>query len=710
MSILKQILEPRPVGPNDDDLRAGGTLRSLRGRRVRSFGAVTALRRLPELGGLIGLAAVLNFWALGRNGWANTYYAAADRSMSTSWHDFLFASFDPSGVMTIDKPPLAFWIQALSVRLFGYHPLSILIPEALIGVATVVLLYDLVRRLFGRVAGSVAGFALATTPITVAMSRHNNPDALLVLCCVAALWFVVRALQDGRTRWIVWAGVMVGLGFETKMGIALVVVPGIVAAWLWVAPRGWRAALRQLFAGGTAMLAVGGAWPLLLWLTPAADRPWIAGTADNSVFSLIFGYNGFGRVDGQEGGPGGIGGGGGGGVFAGSTGPLRLLNASLGGQDGWLLGAAIVGGLAILLATRLRRKDPRTGWLVAVGGSFLVTAVVFSVARGIFHPYYVSLLAPFTAALVGASVGQLIGRKPGPPIVAVLVIAAGVVCELVVLGDYPGQLQWLPAVLVGVGVLASLALLAVPGSRVRSVALAAAFAALALAPTIWAFDTLGYKTQGTFPSGGPAADDIATNGFGGGAGGFGGGLGNRGGSRAAFIPPAGAGGTPSPGSVGSLFGNQGATGTAPRRRLGSGGGGLGRGFGGGGFTGGDGVSSEVLSYVDAHGGGTIAVSSQSGAARAIIDEHANVAGIGGFSGSESDPTVSWFAAEVRSGHIRWVVDNGAAGFSSPSDGRAGATAVLDATAEACTAVNTSEAGAGALYDCAGKAAALDALA
>ncbi len=204
----------------------------------------------PELRALLVLAAVLNLWALSRNGWANDYYSAAVRSMSTSWHDFLFASLDPSGVMTVDKPPLALWVQALSVRVFGYHPLSMLVPQALMGVGE--------RRRSSTTscgaasaasAGFVAGLALALTPITVAISRHNNPDALLVLCCVAALWFAVRALEDGRTRWLVLAGVCVGLGFETKMGVALLVVPGIALAWLWCAPRG-RAARAAPAAGG----------------------------------------------------------------------------------------------------------------------------------------------------------------------------------------------------------------------------------------------------------------------------------------------------------------------------------------------------------------------------------------------------------------------------------------------------------------------------
>ena len=275
-----------------------------RTRERRSRWLARAVAR-PELPSLLGLAAILNLWGLSVNGWANTYYAAAVRSMSTSWHDFLYASLDKSGLMTVDKPPLSLRVQALSARIFGFHPLSILVPQALMGVAAVALVYDLTRRRFGRAAGFVAGLVLATTPVAVAVSRHNNPDELLVLCCVAAVWFALRGLEDGRMRWLVLSGVSVGLGFETKMAVALMVVPGIAAAWIWLAPRGRLRALRQSLAGGAAMIAVGGAWPLLVALTPAADRPWISGTSDNSIFSLIFGYNGFGRLAGQTGGPGG---------------------------------------------------------------------------------------------------------------------------------------------------------------------------------------------------------------------------------------------------------------------------------------------------------------------------------------------------------------------------------------------------------------------
>jgi len=231
MSIFKQILQPRPAGPGDPELPAVAeepeTHPALEDgdtqwrRRILSglWRVLHALRLVPELAVLGAGAGMLDFWVLKRNGFANVYYAAAVRSMARNWHNFWYASFDPNGVMSIDKSPLAVWIQALSVRIFGFHSESILIPEAVIGVITVLVLYDLVRRCFGRIAGFVAGAALATTPITVAMSRHNNPDALVTLCCVAALWFLVRALKDGKTRWIVLSGVMVGLGFETKWGL-----------------------------------------------------------------------------------------------------------------------------------------------------------------------------------------------------------------------------------------------------------------------------------------------------------------------------------------------------------------------------------------------------------------------------------------------------------------------------------------------------------
>ena len=409
---------------------------------------------------LVVVAGALNLWSLRTNSYANVFYSAADRSMSGSWHLFLYNSFDEAGVMTVDKFPLAMWVQAMSVDAFGLSPWSVLVPQALMGIAAVALTYDLARQRFGRPAGFVAGLVLALTPITVAISRHNNPDALLILCCVAAVWLVVRGLEDGRTRWLVLSGIAIGLGFETKMAAALLVVPALAAAWLWVSPRGIAAAGRSLVAGGVAMVVVGGAWPVFVALTPASERPWVGGTGDNSVWSLMLSYNGLGRLLGQAGGPtsGVIG------PFGGAPGPLRLLDPSLGGQAGWLLGFALVAGIGVAVATRLRRGDPRTGWLIAVGGSFATIAVAFSQAQGIFHPYYVSLLAPFTALLVGAGAGLALrsdwpGRVIGP-----LAIVAGLVCELVILHDNQDELRWLPVVLLA-GVSAAAVLLGPAGSR-----------------------------------------------------------------------------------------------------------------------------------------------------------------------------------------------------------------------------------------------------
>ncbi len=686
---------------------------------------LASLFAYPELLALVALTAVLNLWDLSINGWANTYYSAAVKSMSTSWHGFLFASLDKTGLMTVDKPPLAFWVQALSVRVFGFHSLSILVPEALMGVAAVALVYDMTRRMFGRVAGSVAGLTFALTPITVAIARHNNPDELLVLCCVAALWCAVRALETGRTKWLVLSGVCVGLGFETKMAVALFVVPGIALAWMWGRwGDTWSErfkAFRQLLAGGAAMIVVGGAWPLLVTLTPAADRPWISGTSDNSIWSLIFGYNGLGRVAGQTGGPAGGGGPGGGGfggnLFGGATGPFRLLQSSLGDQAGWLLGFAVVAGLALLVLTRLRRRDPRTGWLIAVGGAFLTTAVVFSFASGIFHPYYVSFLAPWAAMLVGAGAGLMLPRSLGGAadgrsmrVIAPLAIAAGAITEFVVLGELGGAMSWTKPVLIGVAGGCAV-LLAIEGAgRYRAIVVAAAMAALLAAPSAWAVQTVGHATSSTFPAGGPASASIGGPGGGGGPGGFGGGhpggLGGGAGGRfgGGSGTASGSGGAP---AVGQLFQNPGQGGSALGGAGGFGGGGGGFAGGGGAFGGDTASLNAAVNYVRQHGGGEIGVSSQSTAAAAILDGHTNVAGLGGFSGRESSVSVSWIAMEVREGRLRWVIVDSTQGSTLPGDTRTGSEAAMDVIAKTCRPVTLSGNGTnGQMYDCQGRATAI----
>jgi 4-amino-4-deoxy-L-arabinose transferase-like glycosyltransferase len=706
--------------------------RSARSRRPGGAGLrarVASVVARPELLLVLLVAAGLNLWNLSINGVANTYHAATVRAMASSWHDFLFNAMDRSGLMTVDKPPLSDWIQALSVRVFGWSSWSLLAPQAVMGIIAAGLTYDLTRRRFGRIAGFVAGIVMATTPTIVAVSRHNNPDELLVLLSVAAVWFALRALDTGRTKWLVWSGVMVGLGFETKMGVALMLVPGIATAWVWTRWQrngGVRANLRmfgQLLWGGLALAVVGLAWPIMVTLTPAADRPWISGTADNSVWSLIFGYNGVGRIAGQSGGPGGGGGiGGQNALFGGSTGIFRLVGSSLGSQAGWLLGFAIVSAIALLVMTRLRRDDPRTGFLLVIGVTLLVVGAVFSFASGIFHPYYVSMLAPWVAILIGAGVGEMLPAPYGVArssltarIIGPAAIAAGAITELIVLHEINGDLSWGTPVVVATAIVACILLAVGLSPRLRLAVAAVAIVALLAAPATWATETLGHATSGTFPIGGPA--NAESGGFGGGpGGGFAGGRGRFGGGAPGgssvhgrgFAPPAGG----ASGVVSQLFGQSGAGSSAGTAALGGGfsrsTGFPGGGFGGagGGFGAGNGELDAAASYADGHGGGVVAVESQSTAAQSILDGHDNVAGIGGFSGRESTVTAAWIAEMVKEGRLRYILGDNAQ-FAGPSDGRTGSASAISIAESVATKVTfTYDAQKVTMYDLHGKSAAI----
>jgi 4-amino-4-deoxy-L-arabinose transferase-like glycosyltransferase len=333
-------------------------------------------------------------------------------------------------------------------------------------------------------------------------------------------------------------------------------------------------------------------------------------------------------------------------VFGGPAGVFRLLDSSMGAQAGWLLGFAVVSGIAILIGSRLRRGDARTGWLIATGGAFLTCAVVFSAAEGIFHPYYVSLLAPFTAALVGGGVGQFLRSERSTLWLAPVAVVIGGVVELVVLDNTSGAPTWAATLIIFTGIVAVAAMVAEASTKVRMVALAVALAGLLAAPASWAAQTVGHATNGTFPAGGPASA------------GFGG---PGGGGRMAGGPP-GFGGGQNGGQVAPGGTNGGTFGGGP-------------GGGGGPFGGNSAALTEALAYAKAHGGGTIGVSSQSGAASAIIDSDADVAGLGGFSGRESEVGVAWLKQAVADGKVRYVLVDGNTGMG-PQDGRTGASAVM----------------------------------
>src|SRR4051812_42139468 len=286
----------------------------------------------PGLAVLLLGTALLYLWGLGGSGYANEFYAAAVQAGRQSWKAMFLGSLDAGNAITVDKPAFFLWPMEISARIFGLNGWSMLVPQALEGVAVVALLAAAVRRVAGHAAGLAAGALLAVTPVAVLMFRFDNPDAMLTLLLTASAYATVRALRSpARSQWwLALAGTLVGLGFITKMGQALLVVPALAVAYLWAAPVGLGRRIRDLLGAGVALVAGAGWWIAIVELWPASDRPYIGGSTTNSILELAFGYNGLGRLFGGTGNGGGGGGGGGGASFAGSPGITRLFSSSSG--------------------------------------------------------------------------------------------------------------------------------------------------------------------------------------------------------------------------------------------------------------------------------------------------------------------------------------------------------------------------------------------
>ncbi|BCB78611.1 glycosyltransferase family 39 protein [Phytohabitans flavus] len=470
----------------------------------------------PALLALLVATAVLYVWGLGASGWANAYYSGAAQAGSQSWKAWFFGSFDAASGITVDKPPASLWVMAMSVRIFGLSSWSILVPQALLGVASVALLYATVRRWSGALAGLLAGAVLAITPVAVLMFRFNNPDALLVLLMVAGAYATVRAIETASTRWLVLVGVLVGLGFLTKMLQALLVVPAFALVYLLAAPVSVVRRIVQLLWAGLAMVVSAGWWVAIVELVPARHRPYVGGSEGNSVWELIWGYNGLGRIFGNTGGPGGPGGGGGpeGGGFPGGgfggTGALRLFDAQNGGQIAWLLPAALMLLVAALvLGWRAPRTDRTRASLVLWGGWLLVTGLVFSFMEGIYHEYYAVALAPAVAAVVAVGASALWQRRDNLVALAVLAltVAATAAWAWRLLGRTPDWLPWLRWVALALGLAATVALLAGRLSRrVFTPAAVAAVTVALVAPFAYALDTAATAHRGSIPTAGPAVE------------------------------------------------------------------------------------------------------------------------------------------------------------------------------------------------------------
>jgi 4-amino-4-deoxy-L-arabinose transferase-like glycosyltransferase len=425
---------------------------------------------------------------LGASGWANAFYSAAAQAGSQSWTALFFGSSDAAGSITVDKTPLAVWVMGLSVRMFGLSSWSLLVPEALMGVASLALLTRAGRRWFTPAAGLIAGAVLATTPVAALMFRFNNPDALLVLVLIASAWATMRALEAAvvraGTRWLMLAGTFVGLGFMAKMLQAPLVLPALVLVYLCTAPVPLRRRLFQLVAAFGAMLVSAGWWMAAVMLVPASQRPWIGGSQTNSVLEPALGYNGLGRLTGDE--TGSVSGGNGWGV----TGLTQLFDGEIGGQISWLAPASLLFLIAGLWLTRRAPRTDRTRAAFAIWGSWLlVTGLTFSLMAGIFHAYYTVALAPAVAALVGMGVAvgwQLRHKAIGSWLLAAAVALTGV-WSWQLLGrsaDFVPVLRWI--VLIGSIAVADCLLLIDRMSRRTALALGGAGLVLSLAgPTAY---------------------------------------------------------------------------------------------------------------------------------------------------------------------------------------------------------------------------------
>jgi len=503
-----------------------------------------ALAMLVRLGltAVILLAAALRLWRLDQNGFGNEYYTSGVRSMSAGWHNFLYHAFDPAGFLSVDKPPVAMWVQVAAVKLFGFHGLSVLVPQVLEGLAAVWVVYHLVQRRFGAPAGLLAALFLAVTPVSVAVDRSSNTDSLLLLLLLLAAWALTKAAEAGSRRLLLLAMALIGLAFNVKMLAAFVVLPTFALAYFLSAPVRLRRRLLDLALGGIVLTLVSLSWVAVYDLTPAHERPYAGTTDNNSMLELTLGPYGIGRFVkqarpsarvGSESGVGQT-------ELAGPAadpgrgaeprartgwarlfvrtpaGPFRLSDGQLAGQAGWLIPLAIAGlAFGAVCAPVRRPLAPAHLALVLWAGWALTYAVVYSAAGGVFHFYYLATLAPPIAALGGIGGAALWrwtvegGWRAG---LGLVVLALDVAWQLYIdaraLDGYDGWPSWLHRAVVGatlaaVSVLAACSLRrarSLPVRRLAAFAFGVGVAALLILPLAWALSSVLVAGNGVLPS------------------------------------------------------------------------------------------------------------------------------------------------------------------------------------------------------------------
>jgi 4-amino-4-deoxy-L-arabinose transferase-like glycosyltransferase len=658
-----------PTEPCGGDGDAGNrSPRSPRGRigRIVWGPADRPVWQRPLLALLLLATAALYLVNLTASGYANEFYAAAVKAGTQSWKALLFGSLDAGNSITVDKPPASLWLMALSGRLFGFSSFSLLLPQALMGIGTVAVVYGAVRRWSGAAAGLVAGALVAATPVAALMFRFDNPDALLTLLMAGSVYCTVRAIDStkrgGGLGWLIAAGAIVGLGFLTKMGEALLVVPALGLAYLVCAPVALWPRVRNLLLAAAALVLAAGWYVALVAIWPAADRPYIGGSTTNSLLQLALGYNGLGRLEG------GNGNGGGGGGFGGSTGLLRMFGSDFRGEISWLLPAAL---FALAVGLWYTRRAPRTDKVRAAlllwGGYLLVTAGVFSFMSGTIHPYYAVVLAPPIAALVAIAGREMWLRRAhvaDRALLAVMIAGTGFWSARLLEIEDSSFLSWLPVLILAVSFGAAALLIVSGGWLRRAAVVAVTVGALAAASgtTVWAVATAAQPHSGSIPTSGPSG--ASQGGPGGGRGGL------PGGSRGGFPGgdggfPGGDGGFPGSGELPGGAGTSGGTGAS-----------TGASTGGttGGTTGTTSITALLASTKTTWAAAVIG--SQSAATYELTTDKAVMA-IGGFTGSDDSPTLAQFQQYVREGKIAYFIAGG--GMGGGFGGRGGTGAASEIT-------------------------------
>ncbi|SER23357.1 4-amino-4-deoxy-L-arabinose transferase [Streptomyces sp. yr375] len=648
----------------------------------------------PTLWAILVLATALYAWNLTSIS-GNTFYNAAVYSGTKSWKAFFFGALDSGSFITVDKPPFALWVMGLSARAFGYGTWQLTLPMIAVGTGSVALLYRLVKRDFGAVAATIAALALTLTPITVAITRDTNPDPILVFLMLLGAAALLKAVRTGRLMPMVWSGVAIGFAFNTKMMQAYVVLPAFFLVYLWAANASLGRRIRNLAVGTVALVVSSAWWMVVVDLIPASSRPYIGGSTDNTVWDLVIGYNGFGRIFGASSS---VGSQGNGASFGGDAGLYRMFNEIMGGQISWLIpfaAIALAGGL--VLRGRTPRTDAKRAALMLWGGWFVLHYLTFALAEGTFHPYYVTAMAPGIAAVAGAGGVMLYDAFRGGSAakwgwVLPSAIAASSVWAVVLLQRVSGSgtLYTVAEVVAGVAGAASVIGLLVgrftKRQRLMGVAALAAVVALLAGPAAYAASAATSSTNGTNPTAGPNT--------GGGMGGMGGGGGQRpsgtkgGQGTNSGKAPSGSGGDqemgqpPSNSGSGSTESGSTESGTTESgsTESGSAEGGAGGGMGGGGTQ----VSSAMITYLKKNQDGAtwlVAVATDQTASSIILESGQPVISMGGWSGSDNAMTLAKLKSLVKAGKLHYIVVSDSGQGSSNSEistwVKANGTAVSD---------------------------------